>query len=61
MRSIYRIEILECSFLQIFERMMMEFFQWRINIDGITSNYKNIWKAIDGGRCYDKPILFLKV
>ena len=35
-------------------------FQWRINIDGITSNYENIWKAIEGGRRYDGPVLFLK-
>lgn len=35
-------------------------FQWRINIDGITDNYGNIWKAIDGGRQFDGPVLFLK-
>lgn len=35
-------------------------FQWRINIDGIVSNYENIWRAIDGGRRYNGPVLFLK-
>lgn len=35
-------------------------FRWRINIDGITSNYENIWKSIDGGRQYSGPVLFLR-
>lgn len=35
-------------------------FQWRINIDGITENYENIWHDIEGGRSYNGPVLFLK-
>ncbi|HAK46412.1 MAG TPA: alpha/beta hydrolase [Spirochaeta sp.] len=34
--------------------------RWRINIDGITDNYENIWRAIEGGRSYPGPVLFLK-
>ncbi|MDC7226578.1 MAG: alpha/beta fold hydrolase [Spirochaetales bacterium] len=35
-------------------------FRWRINIDGITSNYANIWSAIGGGRSFSGPVLFMK-
>jgi len=35
-------------------------YRWRINIDGITANYENIWKAIDDGRQYNGPVLFLR-
>ena len=34
-------------------------FRWRINLDGITGNYKNIWAGIDGGRAYNGRVLFL--
>lgn len=34
--------------------------RWRINIDGIIDNYENIWRAIEGGRKYEGPVLFLK-
>ncbi len=35
-------------------------FSWRINIDGITGNYENIWQAVEGGRVYNGPVLFIK-
>ncbi|MBI9108605.1 MAG: alpha/beta fold hydrolase [Spirochaetales bacterium] len=35
-------------------------FRWRININSITSNYENIWKAIENGRSYGGPVLFLR-
>ena len=35
-------------------------FRWRINLDGITSNYANILRGIDAGRLYQGPVLFIK-
>ena len=35
-------------------------YRWRINIDGITSNYDNIWRGIEGGRSFNGRTLFLK-
>ena len=35
-------------------------YRWRINIDGIIGSYENIWRAIDDGRRYEKPVLFIK-
>lgn len=36
------------------------FFNWRINIDGITDNYDNIWSGLAVGRQYDGPVLFVR-
>ena len=35
-------------------------FGWRINLDGITSNYDHVWEEIHGSRRYDGPVLFLR-
>ena len=35
-------------------------YQWRINIEGIISNYSNIWHSIEAGRRYKGPVVFIK-
>jgi len=35
-------------------------FEWRINLVSLINNYENIWAAIDVGRVYNGPVLFLK-
>ncbi len=35
-------------------------YRWRINVEGITDNYHNIWRAIDKGRVFNGPNLFIR-
>jgi esterase len=35
-------------------------YEWRINLEGIGSNYAALWKALDGGRSFEGPTVFIR-
>ena len=46
--------------LKNLERSESNGYRWRAGLDAIAGNYDNIWRALEDGRTYDGPCVFVR-